>query len=576
MNANYKKIANWTLWGLVAIASLYLIVVLGYGFVSQLSGYPGATVAGVSVYGKNQAQIEKIVAEKAADYQKSQITFVGTKSETVDATSLGLQPDTAQTAKNVIAWSAANPFVLGSKKDFPIVFKAEPGALAQVVGKISDETSTPAVDPTLTLDGAEIKITSGSSGKRVNLAQTAANLFSSAGTLDKKVKIAEFNIEPSFTTSEAVAQMAEIKRATSNPLTLSALSEPMVIDQKTLVSWVSISGAQPIYGRIFGNDPLFSPLNGGLNSGSIFSSQKISDYLTVQGSKLNREPVNAQLAAQNGAVVVTTPSVNGQNLDVPASTVAILDALNTNNPNAKLVIDIKRPEVREDNLATLGLKELVSTGYSNFYGSPANRIHNVKVGAARFNGVLIKPGEEFSFNETLGPVDASTGYLPELVILENKTTKEFGGGMCQVSSTAFRAALNAGMPILERLYHAYPVSYYKPYGVDATIYLPKPDLVFKNDTGYYVLIQTHIEGYKLTFDFYGTKPARTITFAGSPDAVGAVPVVEQITPLIYDKEVRGKGSFTAQFWRFIYDSNGTLIKKSDWVSKYDSPDKFPH
>jgi vancomycin resistance protein YoaR len=576
MNIPKKKIAYWTVFGLVAITSLYLIVTLGYGFVSQLTGYPGATLAGTPVYGKNKAQIEKIAEDKAAAYQKQKITFVGTKTSTTEVSSLGLQVDAAQTAKNVIDWGAANPFVLGSKKDFPIVYTADSSALADAIGKISDDISTTAIDPSLSMENGQISIQDGGSGRRVNLSQTAENLLNVTGESATTVQISEFSIEPSFTKSEAEAQMTEIKRVTQNPITLLNGTSKYVVDQKTLVSWISPSGSQPVYARLFGDDFLFLPLNGGIESSSIFSSQKVGDYLTGLTPNINKSPANAQLAAQSGTVVVTAPSSNGADLNVSESTVATLDALNSGQTEVRLVVDISRPEVREDNLAELGLKELVSTGYSNFYGSPANRIHNVRVGAAKFNGILIKPGEEFSFNETLGPVDASTGYLPELVILENKTTKEFGGGMCQVSSTAFRAALNAGMPILERLYHAYPVSYYKPYGVDATIYLPKPDLVFKNDTGHYVLIQTHIEGYKLTFDFYGTKPARTISFAGSPDAVGAVPVVEQITPLIYDQEARGKGSFTAQFWRFIYDSSGALIKKSDWVSKYDSPDKFPH
>jgi vancomycin resistance protein YoaR len=112
--------------------------------------------------------------------------------------------------------------------------------------------------------------------------------------------------------------------------------------------------------------------------------------------------------------------------------------------------------------------------------------------------------------------------------------------------------------------------------VDATVYIPNPDLVFKNDTGHYILIQTRIEGKQLSFDFYGTKPSRSVKFAGNDTAGGAVPIVEQVSPAIYDQEARGRGSFTAQFWRFIYDGAGNLVTKSNWVSKYDSPDKYPH
>jgi len=189
---------------------------------------------------------------------------------------------------------------------------------------------------------------------------------------------------------------------------------------------------------------------------------------------------------------------------------------------------------------------------------------------------MIKPDEDFSFNKALGAVDASTGYLPELVILADKTVPEFGGGLCQVSSTAYRAALNSGLPILERHAHAYPVSYYKPYGVDATIYLPSPDMRFTNDTGKYIYVQTKIIGTKLYFDFFGTKKDVNIKFSGNPDANGAVDTVEKVASTLTEQDARGPKSFTATFYRHIYDITGKLLDNDKFTSKYDSPDKYPH
>jgi len=130
---------------------------------------------------------------------------------------------------------------------------------------------------------------------------------------------------------------------------------------------------------------------------------------------------------------------------------------------------------------------------------------------------LIKPGEEFSTVKALGAVDGSTGYLPELVIKENKTIPEFGGGLCQVSTTLFRTVMNAGLPITERLNHSYRVVYYErgvgP-GLDATVYLPKPDFRFKNDTPGWILIQGEVKGTNITFEMYGTKDGREATIDG--------------------------------------------------------------
>ena len=155
------------------------------------------------------------------------------------------------------------------------------------------------------------------------------------------------------------------------------------------------------------------------------------------------------------------------------------------------------------------LKELIGEGVSYFPGSTWQRLQNIRVGTARYQGVLIKPGQVFSFGEYLGEVGPAQGYAESKVILDGKQEFQYGGGLCQVSSTMFRAALNAGLPIVQRTNHAFQVSYYtQPYGipgVDATIYYPAVDLKFKNDSSRHILVQTELIGTTLYFRFYGTK-----------------------------------------------------------------------
>lgn len=164
-----------------------------------------------------------------------------------------------------------------------------------------------------------------------------------------------------------------------------------------------------------------------------------------------------------------------------------------------------------------GITELVSTGYSGYYGSPPNRQHNIRTAIGRYNGLWVEPGEVFSFGAALGAVDGSTGYLKELVIKEGETIPEYGGGVCQVSSTLFRAVLFGGLPIVERHPHSYAVAYYAyplGYGLDATVYPPQVDLKFKNDMATPLLIQAFQEGTEAYFKFYGTKDGREATLEG--------------------------------------------------------------
>jgi vancomycin resistance protein YoaR len=159
----------------------------------------------------------------------------------------------------------------------------------------------------------------------------------------------------------------------------------------------------------------------------------------------------------------------------------------------------------------------------------------------------------------LGEVDGEHGYLPELVIKNNRTEPEFGGGICQVSTTVFRAAIYSGMKITQRRNHAYPVKYYAPYGMDATVYIPKPDLAFVNNTPGAILVQSTIEGTELTFRFYGTKDGRSVAING--------PHILQSNP---------DGSMKTVFSQLVTDASGdSLINDSFW-SNYKSPSLFPH
>ena len=144
--------------------------------------------------------------------------------------------------------------------------------------------------------------------------------------------------------------------------------------------------------------------------------------------------------------------------------------------------------------------------------------------------MVIPPGQTFSFNEHLGDVSTETGYEESLIIFGDRTRVGIGGGVCQVSTTAFRAGFWGGYPILERTPHGFRVSWYEPpVGLDATIYSPYVDLKFLNDTPYHLLIETeaNVQTGALIFRFYSTKTARTVEMEG-PSEDNVVPHGEPI------------------------------------------------
>ncbi len=224
--------------------------------------------------------------------------------------------------------------------------------------------------------------------------------------------------------------------------------------------------------------------------------------------QINIEPTNAKFEVKDGKVVEFQESKDGLKLNTIASAEKLERELLKENNEIDLITKALKSDIQMKQINDFGIKEIIGTGHSNFAYSPKNRRHNIAVGASSVNGVLIEPGEEFSLIKTLGEINKESGYLPELVIKEGKTIPEYGGGLCQIGTTVFRAALASGLPITMRRNHSYRVSYYEPAGTDATIYDPWPDLKFINDTGHYILIQSRIEGDDLYFDFWGTKDGR--------------------------------------------------------------------
>lgn len=287
------------------------------------------------------------------------------------------------------------------------------------------------------------------------------------------------------------------------------------------------------------------------------SQDTIKEYLASVQKNLTSQPVNAKLRFDPNTqqIQILEPGKEGTKLMMEESSKRIKNDILSGAPKTELFVAVTSPLIDESQFDALGLKTLLGKGESNFRGSSKSRVKNINVAANKISSTLLKPGEEFSFVNTLGKVDARNGYLPELVIKGNKTIPEYGGGICQVSTTLFRAALNAGLQITERRNHSYVVNYYGKPGLDATIYLPKPDFRFKNDTNHHILIQHYIVGTILYYEIYGTSTGRT--------AKTIEPVILESSP---------DGSMKTVAYREIYEGD-VMIKRDAFYSTYRPPNK---
>ncbi len=316
-----------------------------------------------------------------------------------------------------------------------------------------------------------------------------------------------------------------------------------------------------------------------------YSEDILNKTLTPFMKAVNKEPVNALFNFQNGKVLAFKPSEEGKAVDIERVKEDLTSQFETILSKQKpqeitIMVSTKalEPKISTDKVNNMGIKELIGTGTSLFQHSISSRIYNITLASSRINEALIAPNETFSFAKTLGDVSAFTGYQQAYIIQNGKTILGDGGGICQVSTTFFRALLNAGLPITERHAHAYRVGYYEqdgPPGLDATVYVPSVDLKFKNDTNNYILVQTQIntEMQQLSVFLYGTKDGRSVLLS-QPSITNRTPAPPD---LYQDDPTLAKGivkqvDFSAEgskvsFAREVI-KNGKKIISETFISNY--------
>ncbi|MDA0375927.1 MAG: VanW family protein [bacterium] len=250
---------------------------------------------------------------------------------------------------------------------------------------------------------------------------------------------------------------------------------------------------------------------------SVWNSAAIAATITEQISSIIDRP-RGEVTIRKEGDEITFEGVGflGKEVDTYRTAQLIIDALEKGVTDIHLSVTERQPiiHVLDSDLQDSGIQEVIAIGESDFSRSANARRHNISAGLSKFNGHYIARGETFSFNEVLGPVNAQTGYVKELVILGDKTLPDYGGGLCQVSTTAYRGIWEYGYPIADRRNHSFAVQYYAPQGTDATIYPPYTDMKFVNDGPSAIVIQTHIEGDRAFFIYYGMRDEREVEIIG--------------------------------------------------------------
>lgn len=501
------------LGGLIVATCLLIATYVWLMFTYQNRIVPGMRILTMPVSGMSKEQAEAQLTSVTDKYinETFPVRLTFDKQEwQIPYEAPAVRYEVQTSVEQALAWGRSGPLkeralaLYQAQKtgiSLPLKFNIDKEWWDEKVASIAAEINLDPVKPELVVNGKSVTVKNGVDGRKLNeeiFLTEIQNKLASLQPLENELPVENVVVPITAQDIEATKQRAGIMLdrtlAMGLPNDFYQASKIKILG-KEMVPWLNFNGG--------------------------YNPQLIADYLEVLAATYNQEARDAKFHfdAETQRMTEFVPAQDGLRLNVAASQEKVIETLvkvETQNATeaAELVFDRTKPTTTLDQVNTMGIKELIGRGFSTFKGSIVTRIHNVTLAASRINGTLVKPGEVFSFNQAVGEVNGATGYQKAYIIRNGRTELDDGGGVCQVSTTVFRAALNAGLPITERRAHAYRVGYYEQNakaGLDATVFSPTTDLKFVNDTPAYFLVQTTVDvpSRALTVEIYGTSDGRS-------------------------------------------------------------------
>ena len=519
---------------LVAITMIFAFFLAQYRSEHTGRVYTGVRMGNIDLGGKTAEEARIAMAEELPYLQQGDIAFsdpITGKQWIKTPDDLGIAYDEEQTVGAAMSVGRTGGPLRQARETFetwyygrtisPVIVFDE-GQMDLAVIELADEINQPAVDASITYEDNAAEYQPGQPGRVVDTAELRTRLLQPVGDFRAaEIELLVHDTYPTLYDDSEIAQ--EIQQILDGPMTF-YLPEPLddldldavELPQELLASWLRVDVQE--------NE------DGSLLQSVIVDENAARHWMRQYADHLYREPVNARFYFDDDTreLVLVSPHINGRLMDLEATVSQFLQQVGTSNRSVPFVMQEITPSVHSGVSASdLGITDLITETTTWFYGSSDARKHNIARSAANFFGVVIAPGEEFSFNKYLGSVTEDDGYEEGFIIVGGRTINGIGGGVCQVSTTLYQTAFLSGFPITERWEHGYMLNYYddgEGPGMDATVYSPIVDMKFINNTPYHLLIENYYNEVNeaLTFKLYSTDMGREV--------IKTEPVFENIIP----------------------------------------------
>lgn len=572
--------------GCVLSVMALLALLIAFQFVYGNKALPGLSVYNVNLGGLTRDQAKSALINAFTYDKQAVFTFrYNDKFWQATAGELGITFDVDKTLDEVYLTGHSGSILsdlgtqasiwLNGRSIAPIV-RYDQQIAVQKLSTIASEFDRPPVDATLNISGTVVVTTPAQTGLALDVSSTLNTLEDLMRQLQTGGEIGLVVKEARPLVTDASAAAAKINAALSAPLTL------VTDDQKggSLGPWTA--NVDQIKSLLVLK---LIPNGDGTESYDVtVNAEPLRGFLQSLAPGLISQPADGRFHFNESTrqLEMIKDSVNGRALDVDETLKRVSETVfSTTNRLVPLAFAYDLPKYSSNVTATeLGITQLVGDSTTYYTGSTQSRVKNIIEAASRMNGIIIAPGETFSFNDNLGDISPEEGFVQGKVIFGGRTIDGVGGGVCQVSTTAFRAALKAGYPIVERNSHGYRVGFYElngtPPGLDAAIFQPTADFRFLNDTQYSLLIETSVfpADQSIQFRFYSTNPGRQVILEGPVirDVVPALPTVYQANAQLQLGQEQyvdwSKDGADVTFTRRILDTAGKEIRTDTIYTHY--------